>query len=508
MDKLVLLVCILVYFIIGILLIGNYLYLLYTDSISYIHVAEHYISGHFSQAINGYWSPLFSWLLVPFLMVWPGKLGALFSIKILNLIIGCFTFFGLYLLEDKLKFGIKIKIVTFVILIPITLYFAYSHPMPDLLVLTLLLFYMNFLLDNKYLSNLQMGVLSGFFGALAFLSKSFAFFFFIVHFMVVNIDYWLRFKENRNTITKNFILGLMIFLAISGIWMGLISDKYDKLTIGTAGTYNYDIFGPGSQGSPVYYEGLMKPYDEYATSVWDDPSYIKVKDWSPFSSIRNFNYQLALMVYNIFEIFKIIEGFSILSILIIVLALFLIFKSNNKLKNKLTLLTLGLFIYLAGYSLIIVEMRYLWFVDVLLLIMGILCVKILSEDYSIRKSLSMILVFLVCWSFVLFPIFNLYDISGDGKDVYNMAEDLRKQGIEGNNIAASSLDWRSTLILAYYLDAKYYGLTKSSSGNEISEELLNNNIKYYIWWQEDRIEISGFKIIDTGYNNPLVYQRS
>ncbi len=138
--------------------------------------------------------------------------------------------------------------------------------------------------------------------------------------------------------------------------------------------------------------------------------------------------------------------------------------------------------------------------------MGILCVKILSEDYSIRKSLSMILVFLVCWSFVLFPIFNLYDISGDGKDVYNMAEDLRKQGIEGNNIAASSLDWRSTLILAYYLDAKYYGLTKSSSGNEISEELCNNNIKYYIWWQKDRIEIPGFKIIDTGYNNPLVYQ--
>ncbi len=125
-------------------------------------------------------------------------------------------------------------------------------PTPDLLVLTLLLFYMNFLLDNRYLSNLQMGVLSGFFGALAFFSKSFAFFFFIVHFIVVNIDYWLKFKENRKTITRNFILGLMIFLAISGIWVALISDKYDKVTIGTAGTFNYDIYGPGSKGAPVF----------------------------------------------------------------------------------------------------------------------------------------------------------------------------------------------------------------------------------------------------------------
>ncbi len=137
--------------------------------------------------------------------------------------------------------------------------------------------------------------------------------------------------------------------------------------------------------------------------------------------------------------------------------------------------------------------------------MGILCVKILSEDYSIRKSLSMILVFLICWSFVFFPILSLYDVSGDGKDIYVLAQDLKKQGIEGNNMA-SRTDLGHTLILAYYLDAKYYGLTRLYSGNETSEVLFNNNIKYYFSMQKDRIEIPGYKIIDTGYNNPLVYQ--
>lgn len=509
LNEIILLVLILVYLTIGVLIVQNYLYTIQTDTISYIHIAQHYIDGRFFYAVNGYWSPLFSWLLIPFLMVCQGKLQVLFSIKLLSLIIGCFTFIGVYLLADKLEFSIKLKALTFTTLIPLTLYFAFSKSTTDLLVLSLLLFYINFLIDNKYLNNLRMGLLTGIFGALAFLSKSYVFFFFIVHFLVVNIDYWMKFKKNRKIITKNFILGLIIFLAISGIWVALISDKYDKLTIGTAGTFNYDIYGPESPGIPVYYEGLMKPYDQYATSVWDDPSYIKVKDWSPFSSFSNFDYQLQVMVYETFEIFKIIEAFSVLSIFIIILALFLIFKSNNDSKNKLTLITLTIFIYLAGYSLIFVEIRYLWFIDILLLFLGILSIKVLSEDYSIKKSLSMILVFLVCWSFVLYPLFSLNDISDNGKEIYNLAENLKKQGIQGNNIAASSIDWRDTVILSYYLDAKYYGLTKTSSGKEISEELKRNDIKYYIWWRKEPIDIPGYeKIKDSIFIYPSIYKLS
>ena len=77
----VLLFFILIYLIIGLLLIHNYLYILNTDGISYIHIAQHYISGRFFQAINGYWSPMYSWLLIQFLMIWKGKLEILFSIK-------------------------------------------------------------------------------------------------------------------------------------------------------------------------------------------------------------------------------------------------------------------------------------------------------------------------------------------------------------------------------------------------------------------------------------------
>ncbi|EKQ52693.1 MAG: hypothetical protein B655_1649, partial [Methanobacterium sp. Maddingley MBC34] len=95
-ERFVLAVCILIYFIIGVSLIQNYLYIPDADGISYIHIAQHYINGRFSYAVNGYWSPLYSWLLIPFLMFAQGKVEILFSIKLLSLLIGCFTFFGVY----------------------------------------------------------------------------------------------------------------------------------------------------------------------------------------------------------------------------------------------------------------------------------------------------------------------------------------------------------------------------------------------------------------------------
>src|ERR1700730_1252528 len=35
------------------------------DGVSYLDVADNYARGAWSAAINGYWSPLYSWLLAP-----------------------------------------------------------------------------------------------------------------------------------------------------------------------------------------------------------------------------------------------------------------------------------------------------------------------------------------------------------------------------------------------------------------------------------------------------------
>lgn len=40
-------------------------HVIYADGISYLEIAERYAEGNFAEALNGYWSPLFSWLLIP-----------------------------------------------------------------------------------------------------------------------------------------------------------------------------------------------------------------------------------------------------------------------------------------------------------------------------------------------------------------------------------------------------------------------------------------------------------
>ena len=46
---------------------GDYVYLLNADGTSYISIANQYWRGNWGQAVNGFWGPLLSWLLIPFL---------------------------------------------------------------------------------------------------------------------------------------------------------------------------------------------------------------------------------------------------------------------------------------------------------------------------------------------------------------------------------------------------------------------------------------------------------
>ncbi|MHC4572433.1 MAG: hypothetical protein ACYS0C_10215, partial [Planctomycetota bacterium] len=60
-----LVVVLLIYLVAGISILKYYRYLVNPDGISYISIAQKYINGDFSNAVNGWWGPMLSWLLVP-----------------------------------------------------------------------------------------------------------------------------------------------------------------------------------------------------------------------------------------------------------------------------------------------------------------------------------------------------------------------------------------------------------------------------------------------------------
>jgi hypothetical protein len=482
-DQKNLILVLLLYTFLAIILFSHYKYVINSDGIAYISIAKHYLNGHISYAINGYWSPLYSWLLIPFIYSWPGNIGNVMVTKVLAIVLGLLTLLAVNSILDKLSFDIRQKTIILLALIPFMLFSTFYFVSPDLLVACILLYYFNYLIDNNYRKSTSLGVITGILGVMAFLAKSYCFYFFLVHFVLVNLFFMKNFPKDRSVIKKNLLLGLSIFLLISGVWAGIISEKYGEVTVGTSGSYNYAIMGPEYNDHVMRYQ-ILSPPNEFAVSSWEDPSYFKVKKWSPLESKQNFTHLIMIIFDNIWRII-LISGFSVfIPFLVITLSLYLFFKSDRKsIRNNLILILGTMIIYAGGYILIIILIRYLFFVFLLSFLMGFYSLNMLFKENIIKpkfvKLISILLVLLLFFYPIL--LMSYYsDGHSDGFFKIKKSLDLKSQGIRGN--IASNGEWERMDNYCYYLDSKYYGVTKNQSGVELKDTLMRYDIDYYFVW--------------------------
>src|SRR6266496_1449429 len=104
------------------------------DTLQYITVAKNYSQGNFSDAVNSFWSPLISWLLVPFVLL---KIEPVFAFKILQIIIGFFTLRLIFSYIEQSRAEKFASVTLKAACIPLVLSFAFLFSTPDLLLLTL-----------------------------------------------------------------------------------------------------------------------------------------------------------------------------------------------------------------------------------------------------------------------------------------------------------------------------------------------------------------------------------
>jgi hypothetical protein len=241
----------------------------------------------------------------------------------------------------------------------------------------------------------------------------------------------------------------------------------------------------------MYYQGLLKPSSKNAVSAWEDPSYLKIESWSPFESWDYFKYQINLILENILNILNIIESFSILSILINIGSIWFIIKSQNisTSKNKIVYLLITIVLYSAGYSFILVEPRYLWFIYILLLLMGGYLLNLSLKNHQFSNSMKKILLILLVFSFVITPLNSLITGYNAEENIYQLSETLKTNyNLQGN--IASNTQWELTIYLVYYDEGKYYGQTKENTNyTDLKKELKDNNIDYYIVWGNSKENI-------------------
>jgi hypothetical protein len=505
-----LILVLILYSLLAVFLLKYYQYNISGDEISYINIARAYAMGNWGDAVNGYWSPLFSWLLTPFLLSGSTPLFAVYVSKIGCLIIGFFTIISIRRLSNKFEMNTAVKTAILFSTVPAILFFSLKYNTPDLLVAFILIYYLSILFDPEYSNNWFNGFSCGFVGALAYLSKSYVFFFFIFHFFFFNLIYYFKGfnKQEKSKILKNLFLGFLVFFMISGLWIGTISDKYGKITISTSGEFNQALMGPKYSTNPteyikhpIYYYGLIKPPNKSAISIWDDLSYIEMKQWSPFDSRENFEHELKLIWQNIIRTAIIIEYFFLISVVIIIASLLFIFRYHSKktLKDRLIYLLITMIIYLGGYCLIAVEWRYFWFVFILLMVTGFYLIDSLYKSRIFTETFRNILLIILICSFIIQPVNELFLYSSTDEGAYGLSNTLKTDyGISGN--IASNDEWGEMISISYYLNSKYYGITKKTTNyQDLQRELEDNNIDYYfVWHKTDDIQLSDYREITGG----------
>lgn len=478
-----------IYMSIGLFVINYYRYQIDPDGISYISIAQKYMNGNYKDAINGYWGPILSWLIVPFLFV---KCDPQLAIRVILLFTGAICIIGIYLLIRRIN--IKYYLCQYILItcVPVIIYFSVYGISPDLIITTLIIFYIYYLFDPEYQYNTKISIILGIIGATMYLTKGYGFPFFVTSFIaaaIIRYSYIDSYRiKHKFSIIYNTSIGLIVFIVIVLIWASIISGKYGYYTVGTTGRYNHALIGPESIGHPMLLDGLIAPPNSTAISIWEDPSYMNIQNWSITRSTYNIKYQIMLILKNIYKMLLIYEtSFSIFFVPIIIASIYILhkYKKNIVYSYNIAIMIMMFILYFFGYTIILVSARYLW-VNYLfgILLCGIIT-SFMSDRYDNKQVSYRIFCIMLFASFTIMPIRYIVQNWNKDIDLHNMRNIIRNVcNVDGN--IASNTEWHKTLYLSYYLGEAYYGKTKfMTNDKELLRELENNNIRYYFQWKED-----------------------
>lgn len=502
----------------------------YTDSpdtVFYLTISKKYASGNFTGAINNYWSPLISWLLVPF--HWAGT-DPMVSFKLMQVLIGACALILSARLSHFFIPGNALKLLFLFSLFPFFLSAAFLYQTPDLLFLTLvlgvlyLLFKFMYMIRNPQESWRFPIWQTGLTGGLLFLSKAYGFPFFVAMLTCYTFYEMIRWKEQqiRKRILRASILSLAVFSMVVGFWVGCLYTKYGTISTGYASVYNFNLLAPGrfdpgksNLQHPVLAQGLMDVSSHEEASAWESPGTSKLPTWSPFESKAYFSHYLKIIQYNWISLYYFIIRRNVGMVFLLTLLLFVLVKKRTSFSDSTPLLLslVFLFVYTAGYSFIFIMPRYLWFSQWLMLILIFHMWDKQKRDaprrsYAAYFAIAITFVWMTkkpvkeiffgqdadmtaiqIGSALTNPIQTLEKSYSSSDQLPALIAQLKELRIEHQNVAGlrsndpNHFSYTQSLVLCMYLNQSFFGeLPVDINAIEMHGQLKSHEIKYLYCW--------------------------
>jgi hypothetical protein len=461
------------------ILFPGYRYVIDPDATGYFSVAEQLAKGNFHNSVNGIWSPLGSWILAPFIKL---NFDEILTAKYLNGLYGFLSVVSFFYLIKKFKIRFFIETAIMVGAVLLIVHFTFYRLFGDLLELFLMLLYLNIICSKKFGTNYKGILLAGFIGSIAFYAKVYAFYFVLIHLPIA--IHLSEVKTLKNKITLQFLkktfAGIFVLCVTVSFWIITLNLKYGHFILG-----QQNITG---SLSPAYNQPRVVFYpppfaDAY--SIFDDISYRKFNYITPFTNAKIFTAQLKLIAFNALKTIEHFNDFSFAFIIIIVISFFLIagkFKSFL-IKNNIVVLFSFTIFWPLGFLLFHVEPRYLWIVNLSVLILAGLLLSFLIDNYSFNKKYVYFFSLIIIGSFYFYPLTELKNQYGSGKNYFEIADALKQKNIKGNVLFSnqSSKDFSESVIINYLVNCRHYGpFTTDYTTQEIVNAIKEYHINYFI----------------------------
>ena len=479
-----------VYFVLAFFLFPFYRYFIGSaDFVTYLTIAEKYAAGNFHEAINSYWSPMISWLIVLFMQT---GITPLISFKIIQITAGGVALFLIFrLFPAQNIFSVILKCALF----PSVLAYAYLYGSPDLLMLTGYLGFVFILQKKIYPNNTYSSFWMGAIGSMLYFTKGFGFIFFVAAFTSINIMLFIKGSERKTVLLKKYVTGIFVFLLLSSLWIIPLSKREGKFTITSSGKYNLALISPNENPDiihemkhPIQRGILLPPASASDLSAWEHPDKLMHTLWNPLSSSSDFFTYLKVVSTNMRSMGHFHFGLDLGALLILIL-IFFYFKNKNLLMSFLQeniFLIITCFTCSMLYCLILAVHRYLWINDVVIAIL-------LAGLLSLLPAPKKIIFFLTSVAGLLLTFGSVQDLVNDfngDKKIYQTCNNLYQNKILNGNIASldvgeSELSYHQSSIVAYLTKNKYYGMINHDNFIESGvDEMKGFGIKYLLVWDE------------------------
>ncbi len=228
------------------------------DGVEYLDVARAYVRHDWTTAINGWWSPVYSWILAVFLSVFSPssrtEYPLLHAVNFLCFVLASWSFHRfwqalLISIEEPragsaglpalapLAFDLSGYGLFFFLFLPLI-----AVPTPDVLASAFVFFIAERLLryENRLSIRLRDGATLGILFALAYLSKAIFLFFSIAVLAMAFLD-----RRTRNP--KPLLLSALVLVVVIAPWVAALHRSFGQWTLGFSGQLNYAWFVDGTQ---------------------------------------------------------------------------------------------------------------------------------------------------------------------------------------------------------------------------------------------------------------------